>query len=412
MNYSDSERFASILEFNGFEYTSRPKDADCIIINSCSIRQKAEDRIVGLGRKMQPLKLSNPKLRIILSGCMAKRGWNNKTNSKYIDHLKKIMPWLDDIVETKEFFQNSPHSNYALIWPASAYIPVSFGCDHFCTYCIVPFARGKEVCRTFEEIKHEFDLAILHGVKNIVLLGQTVNRWRNQSSIGPQSFWELCKELDKGKGDFWLSFMSSHPNYISTEFIDFLAKSKHFRPYFHLALQSGSDKILARMNRRYNYADFKKIALYYKKRLPNATLSTDIIVGFPGETEEDFNETVKAMSELNFDMAYISEFSPRTGTAAARIPDDVSQKIKAQRKTYLNDKILAVTALNNNNKLIGSVRDCLIEKINSKFIMARLDNNKEIQISIPKSPKLHTINSFRKVKIISANPWALKGELL
>lgn len=447
MNYADSERFSTMLNQAGLENSAKLEKADLIIINTCSVRQKAEDRIIGLGRKLAPLKTKNKNLQIVLTGCMARRSWSDTNsifskNSKYFSKLFKDMPWLDKVLETRKFptflndlktaeffdFKQSPNN------PIHGLVPISFGCNHFCTYCIVPFSRGQEICRPFGDIYNEYKSLVESGFKDITLLGQTVNRWINpkfrsdfkiesvaavkipklnktrfdiESKTEPKDFLQLLEKLDSIEGDYWVNFVSSHPNYMTKEIVDFLATSKHIRPYFHFALQSGSNRILAKMNRRHKYEDFKKIALYYKSKLPYATLSIDIIVGFPGESEDDFKKTVSAMSELKFDAAYISEFSPRKGTPAANIPDDVPRKTKADRKAYLNDIILAKTALENNTKLVGKVFKCLIESSRNGISFGRLANNKEIRIRAKEMP-----NTFINVKIISCTPWALEGQVL
>jgi tRNA-2-methylthio-N6-dimethylallyladenosine synthase len=460
MNYSDSERFSAILEQADIKQVSSAKMADLIVINTCSVRQKAEDRIVGLGEKISAIKATNPNLITVLTGCMARRHWDekssnplqHKTENRWQEKLLKTMPWLDLIIETRNFGQlinilhNEPPiqddsvDEFISFKPninknIHGFVPISYGCNHFCTYCIVPFSRGKEICRDYKSIEAEFKTLLDQGFKDITLLGQTVNRWINPklttkyqlkspaatriSGLNtkieiegeePADFLQLLVKLDKFPGEYWISFVSSHPNYMSREIIDFLAQSKHFRPYFHFALQSGSDKVLARMNRGYTVAEFGAIAKYYKDCIPDATLSTDIIVGFPGETEEDFQATAKIMQELNFDNAFLSEFSPRKGTAAARITDDVPHKEKSRRKAYLNNEILAKTALANNERLVGKTKTALVEKITAKYIFARLDNNKEVRLPITKvgQPK---INDFVKVKIISCTPWALTAEI-
>jgi tRNA-2-methylthio-N6-dimethylallyladenosine synthase len=466
MNYSDTERFAAILESDGIKPAKGTSDADLIIINTCSVRQKAEDRIVGLGKKLAALKSTNPNLIIVLSGCMARRSWddlvliNTAKTAAEIKRQNKLfqdMPWLDIILETRNFPQilniinnrainpNPSIEEYLNYTPNTkgdlqGFIPISFGCNHFCTYCIVPFARGKEVCRSYDQILVEFQQLIQKGYKDITLLGQTVNRWINpkfhdqydiksaaaikipnlntihineNSESEPHDFLQLLEKLDQLPGDFWLSFVSSHPNYMTREIIDFMARAKHVKPYFHFALQSGSNKILAKMNRGYSVEDFSEIAKYYKQQLPDATLSTDIIVGFPGETEEDFQLSANIMRELKFDTAFISEFSPRKGTAAARITDDITLKTKAQRKAFLNDEILAHTALQNNQQLIGKEKKALLTKLTNKFIFGRLDNGKEIRIDRSDSPdRLLEANTFINVQIIDCTSWALSGKLL
>lgn len=457
MNYADGERFSAIIEqIPNYIQTDKLEDADLLILNSCSVRQKAEDRILGLGRMMEKLKINNPDLKIVLTGCMSRRNWAGKdtksplqqTQSQREEELKKVMPWVDFVLQSKDFHRlpqllgheiESKIDDYLSFKPNlrstfQAYVPISVGCDHFCSYCIVPFARGIEICRNGSDIIKEVKGLIDHGYKDIVLLGQTVNRYINPElnsfekelrgntkiaglnkkeledlSQPPRDFLQLLQIIDAMEGDFWLSFMSSHPNYMSTKLIDFMAKSQHIRPYLHFALQSGSNRILKRMNRRYLAEEFLKIGKYMKKEIKGLGLSTDIIVGFPGETQDDLDMTAKLMMRLEFDMAYISEYSPRKGTASALIKDDVAQNIKKKWKKYLNDEILAKTSLRNNQKLLGKNIKCLIEKkLKGNSYLARTGNYKEIMFSAQDV----RVGDFIDLKVTSVTPWALKGETL
>jgi len=462
MNYADSERFSGIIEVGcGYQKTDSLESADLIILNSCSIRQKAEDRVLGLGKKMLKLKSLNKNLKIVLTGCMARRTWagTTKTGSPIQmtqkdreEQLKKTLPWLDFVIESKDFHKlpeklgiknQTEIKEYLSFEPIlnsnfQAFVPISIGCDHFCTYCIVPFARGKEICRKPEDILKEVKNLIQNGYKDITLLGQTVNRWiapafdfdykqgnvantkiekLNKSLLedpkneSPKDFLQLLQVIDEIEGDYWLTFMSSHPNYMTSELIDFIGKSKHIRPYIHFALQSGSDNILQRMNRRYNSSEFKSIAKEMKEKIPGLGLSTDIIVGFPGETEEDLELSAKLMKELEFDMAYISEFSPRKGTAAGLIKDDISWDKKAEWKKYLNDEILAKTVRKNNEKMLGTIQKCLVEKdLGKGKYLARTANYKEVSFKVYDEKSKINLGDFVILKITKATNWALSGE--
>lgn len=457
MNYADGERFSAIIEqIPNYIQTDKLDKADLLILNSCSVRQKAEDRILGLGRLMEKLKNNNPELRIVLTGCMSRRNWAGKDSKSPLqqsqtqreEELKKVMPWVDYVLESKDFHKlpellgykiESRIDDYLSFKPNlsstfQAYVPISVGCDHFCSYCIVPFARGIEICREASDIILEVKELVAKGYKDIVLVGQTVNRYINPEldifgkglrgntrieglnkemltdlSKLPRDFLQLLQIIDAMEGDFWLSFMSSHPNYMSEQLIDFMAESKHIRPYLHFALQSGSDRILKRMNRRYSAEEFLKIGKYMKEKIKGLGLSTDIIVGFPGETQEDLEMTAKLMTQLEFDMAYISEYSPRKGTASALINDDVPQGLKKKWKRYLNDEILAKTALGNNQKMLGKVYKCLIEKnIKGDSNLARTGNYKEIMFKA----KDKRIGEFIDLRVTSVTPWALKGKAI
>ncbi|BCX14039.1 MAG: tRNA-2-methylthio-N(6)-dimethylallyladenosine synthase [Candidatus Dojkabacteria bacterium] len=487
MNLSDSERFSQYLNNLGLKETDTWKNADLVILNTCSVRQKAEDRIIGVVKNIRENSPIQPT--IVLTGCMARRVWDeskNVANSVQKDkltrenELKNLIPGLDIVVETKDFttlgerlgfktkFDDKPE-HYLSFKPKykssfQAYVPISTGCNHFCTFCIVPYSRGKEVCRDASEIIREvFDL-VKHGYKDITLLGQTVNRWINpqmkdmfeynealtkisglnetplhQKDLEkwrdffkaklnsseydfdnelkmPKDFLQLLQVIDQIPGEWWTTWISSHPNYMTKELISFVGQSSknnalenkgngHQRPYLHFALQSGSDKVLKRMNRRHTMKEFKEIVKLMKKEIPNLALSTDIIIGFIGETEEDFQLTLKAQKELEFDMIYIAEYSPRSGTAAARLPDKISPQIKAQRKEELNE-ILKKVAYKKNKKLIDKTLKVLIEGKDRKgYLSGRTPNNKIVRIKSDQS----LIGKFVDVKITSATPWALEG---
>lgn len=462
MNHSDSERFATIMEDIDYIPTSEYKDADLVVFNSCSVKQKAEDRILGLGKNMKKLKEVNPDLKIVLTGCMARRTWQgvSKTGSPIQmtqksreEQLKKRMPWVDIVIETKDFgkipqklgikvdFNENPE-HYLSFNPTyqnnfQAFVPISTGCDHFCTFCIVPFARGGEICRDANSIILEVENLIRSGYKDITLLGQTVNRWinpeydeemkqgmiantkinglnenlmDNQNCNEPKDFLQLLQRLDAIPGDWWMTFVSSHPNYMTEELIKFLAESKHFRPYLHFALQTGSNSMLKRMNRRHTIEEFIEKTKLFKKIIPGVGLSTDIIVGFPGETKEQFEDTKKVMLELEFDMAFISEFSPRKGTAAGLLKDDILHDLKEERKRILNDDVLAKSAKANNEKMLGTTQKVLVEKVTKIGLSGRTGNYKDTQIINSKDKNL--IGQFVSVKITSCTPWALTAELI
>lgn len=466
MNHSDSERFSTIVENIGYSPTDSYEDADLIVFNSCSVRQKAEDRVSGLKPLMDKLKTENSQLKIVLTGCMARRTWKgvSKTGSPLQmtqedreKELKKQMPWIDVVLETKEFgklpqklgkkvnFDNLP-DEYLSYKPkyknkVQAYVPISTGCDHFCTYCIVPFARGGEVNRPGEEIIHEIENLVYKGYKDITLLGQTVNRWINPKydkemkkgmiantqipelntqplkatrESEPKDFLQLLQVLDEIPGNWWMTFISSHPNYMTNKLIEFIGssvkKGKHMRPYIHFALQSGSNEILKRMNRRYTLEEFTDRADKMRKEIPGVTLTTDIIVGFPGETEDQFQETVKAMEDLSFDLAYINEYSPRKGTASALLKDNVPHKEKGRRKKHLNDLVLAKTSKSNKTELISSKQKVLVTKIKEGLALGKTKDFKDVKII--KTEKPLEQGSLVDVVITGATNWSLEGKLI
>lgn len=461
MNHSDSERFSSIIEGMGYTPTKSIEEADLLVFNSCSVKQKAEDRIFGLGKKIAKLKARNSGLKVILTGCMARRSWQGTTKTgspiQMTQHdreveLKKSLPWVDIVIETKDFgklptrlgfdtdFKRTPE-HYLSYKPKhknsfQAFVPISAGCDHFCTFCIVPFARGGEICRKAHAILSEVRQLVATGHKDITLLGQTANRWINPdfdqemkkgmiantridglntklmkdaTCDQPRDFLQLLQRIDQIEGEWWMTFVSSHPNYMTLELINFLAQSEHFRPYLHFAMQSGSDEILKRMNRRHTVQEFVDKTLLFKKMLPGVSLSTDVIVGFPGETHEQFMETADVMRQLEFDMAFISEFSPRKGTAAGLLKDSISRSEKARRKKYLNDEVLAKTALKNNKKLLKTRQKILIEAVSDKGMRGRTGSFKDTLVTDSRDRSL--IGKFLEATVIDCTPWALTATI-
>ncbi len=335
MNKADSERIAADLEEKGYKPASNEKEADLILVNMCSVRQSAVDRIYSLAPKLKKLKDKKPGLKTILTGCIIK------------SDRKKLVEKFDLITGKEKYSNCSPVYKNQLL----AYIPVSNGCNNFCTYCVVPFTRGRLVCRSHKEILKEVKKAVNHispppnfgggsnGAREIWLLGQNVNNYTSpdDSSI---NFAKLLKRVSDVPGDFKIKFTSPHPKNFSDELIETMASSGKIAHYLNLPLQSGDNKILKAMNRPYTAEQYKNLVEKIRKKMPDIVLSTDVIVGFPGETKFQFENTLKLFKELHFDMAYISKFSPRPGTAAAKIKDDIPKEEKERRWNVLNQIIL------------------------------------------------------------------------
>jgi tRNA-2-methylthio-N6-dimethylallyladenosine synthase len=444
MNHSDSERIASVCEAMGYSQAAEGQEADLYVINSCSIRQKAEDKVLGMGKKFQKLKSKNKELKAILTGCMAKRdvrqGQSTSTNyqEKYTGGLKKQMPWLDLVLEINdihtlptllgeevktevaEYFSVKPKYNSKF----QAFVPISTGCNKFCTFCIVPFTRGKEAYRPFDEIYHEIQNLVNAGYKEITLLGQNVNSWKSKIDgdlIVPVpkfrkekekdflDFADLMENLASIPGEFWLRFTSSHPYDINPRLIEICAQKENIAKQFHFALQSGSDGVLKRMNRHYSANEFKdKVDLIYKS-IPGVGITTDVIVGFCGETDKEFDETAELCEELKFDQIFISEYSQREGTIASKFyKDDVNREVKARRKLEL-DNILKKGLEENNKKLIGTTQKILVYKKNSKGLFGRNEQSKDVLISNPRPDQ--RLGEFVNVEVINAKGFHLEGKL-
>lgn len=477
MNIADSERCRAILESYGLSQVQDINEADIVVFNTCSVRQKAEDRVYGLKPFFEEFENTGKHPITILTGCMARRRFNKedvkrntttqKKKSTREKQIKLQAPWLDIVVEIQEFPEVYKRINKVLkdknieqlkirsTKPflevkrraernISAGITISHGCDHLCTYCIVPYARGREENRDSKSIIKETYEAVQNGSKDIILLGQTVNRWINPdykseyissnrlysridkinktplaisldnkeyaSEIVPKDFLQLLQVIDSIEGNYWLSFISSHPNYYTKELIDFIARSVknggHLKPFIHLALQSGNDEILRKMRRNHTIEEFKEKIRYMKTVIPEVSITTDIIVGFPGETDAQFNDTLEVCSELKFDQIYISEYSEREGTGASFMNDDIKHETKTHRKNLINE-VLKSTALQNNQRLINKETSVLVhKKVTNGTYQARTKHNKLIRI---KSKVPVEIGNIYKAEITKATPWALAG---
>ena len=302
MNKADSERIAASLEKKGYKPVQDLKKADLIVVNMCSVRQSAVDRIFGM-----PMKLRGIKAKKVLTGCILKKD------------LAKFREIFDEIKKMPQ--RSCP----------SAFIPISNGCDNFCAYCVVPYARGRLICRPQQEIIKEIKGAVKSGLKEIWLLGQNVNDYRSKTA----NFAKLVKLVNDIPGDFKFFFMSPNPKNFSEELINTLAKCKKFGRRLNLPIQSGDDTILKKMKRNYTTGQYQDLVARIRKKMPDINLSTDVIVGFPGETKKQFENTVKLFKKINFDIAYISKYSSRPGTAASKLKDDVSLEEKKRRAKIL-----------------------------------------------------------------------------
>ncbi len=316
MNKSDSERIAASLEKKGYKPVQSPKNADLIVVNMCSVRQSAVDRVFGLPKKLKDLKTKNHKLKTILTGCILKK---NK---------RKFAEIFDEIWDNHDYFNVAPKCQNKSL----AYVPISNGCSNFCAYCVVPFTRGKLACRLHQDILKEIRHLVKRGFKEIWLLGQNVNDYKSETI----NFARLVKMVNDLAGDFKFFFMSPNPKNFSDELINTLAKCKKFSRYLNLPIQSGDDKILKAMNRPYTAKQYKTLVKKIRQAMPDINLSTDAIVGFPGETVKSFENTVKLFKATKFDIAYIAKYSPRSGTAAYQMKDNVSREEKKRRAQILS----------------------------------------------------------------------------
>jgi len=440
MNKSDSERIAQVLESMGYQKTSNEQESDLLVVNMCSVRQSAVDRVYGMAKKFAKLKSQNSKVKTLLTGCVSKKDFSKfknffdfilpiKTLPKWQEFLKKKGVHFLPNQREKDFVENLK-CDYLKIKPKheksfSVFIPISTGCDNFCSFCIVPFVRGPLICRPANEILKEVKEAIKSGAKEIWLLGQNVNDYKfkmqnaNLKMTVQNSkfvnFAKLLKMINDIPGDFWIRFTSPHPKNFSNELIETMAKCQKVTPYLNLPLQSGDDEILEKMNRNYTTKDYenliKKIRQAfkeYRKRLEKeVAISTDIIVGFPGETRKQFENTVKFFKKIKFDMAYIAKFSPRPGTAAEKMKDNVSSKEKERRYKILTN-ILKKIAKKKNEKFLNKEIEVLVEEEKNGFLFGKSRHFKTVKFKGEKN----LIGEFVKVKVLKAEPFGLFGKLI
>ena len=352
MNIHESEKLCGMLEELGYKKTEDRNDADVIVFNTCCIRQGAEDRAFGNIGALKPLKRQKKDLIIAVCGCMTQQ-------EDRVEKLKSTFPFVDIIFGThnlykfKEFMIKRLESKKRVIEfctddklmpeqtnmvrddKVNAYVNIIYGCNNFCSYCIVPYVRGRERSRDFNEIVEEVKDLISKGYKSITLLGQNVNSYGNDIKDENVNFNNLLKTLAKLDGDFSIKFMSSHPKDLSKEVIDTISENEKISKEIHLPVQSGSNKILKAMNRHYTIEHYMDIVNYIKSKIPDVRLTTDIIVGFPGETEEDFEDTLNLIRNVKYDGIFGYMYSVRTGTKAEKMENQVPFEIKNERVNKL-----------------------------------------------------------------------------
>ncbi len=421
MNVHDSEQIRFYLEALGYLKTDVLEDADIVVLNTCAIRENAKDKVFGYLGRCKHLKSTNKDLIIVLTGCLMQlpsEVEEIEKNHKYIDIVigTHNLNELPDLIMNKagqniEVYSNSDevpeNVGYSRDSKISAWINIQYGCDKFCTYCIVPFTRGRERSRKMENILKEVEELKDKGYLEITLLGQNVNAYGKDLNLG-YDFADLLENIAK-IGIPRVRFVTSHPWNFTDRMIDVIAKYENIMPYIHLPIQSGSDNILKKMNRRYTIDEYKKLFDTIKARVPNVSITTDIIVGFPNETDEDFKATLDIVDYCKYDSAYTFIFSPREGTYAATLEDHVSMDEKNKRLQTLNKKVNAY-AMEANKKLVGKVVDVLIidksEKGEDK-VCGYTDTMK--LVNVIGSDDL--IGKIVPVKILDAKSFSLDGEV-
>ena len=422
-NEADSEKLAGLALSMGYEWTDLPDEADLILVNTCAIREHAEQKALSIIGQYKHLKAKNPGLVIGVCGCMV-------TQEHRSEELKRRYPYVDFTLGTaslhrlpmilckrwetqKRVFDrediSAPMEEGIPTYRASGYrawVSIMYGCNNFCSYCIVPYVRGRERSRAPGAILEEVRELVSKGYRDITLLGQNVNSYGKDRGDG-YDFADLLRELDSIEGDFWLRFMTSHPKDASRKLIDVMAESRHVVRQFHLPLQSGSDRILKAMNRHYDTERYLSTVDYLRERIPDVTLTSDIIVGFPGESEEDFEGTLAILRRVRFDMLYSFIYSPRKGTPAAAM-EQVPRDMQGARFDRLLQTQNAI-GKEQNQPLIGRTLRVLCDgesKTNSALYSGRTEGNKIVFFEGKPEEK----GCFVSVRIDRADAFALYGE--
>ena len=424
-NVADGERIKGMLSHAGFEFEDEPDNADFILFNTCAVREHAEDRVFGNVGALKNLKRKFPNTLIALCGCMMEQ--------KHIaDRMYKSFPYVGLVFGTHALHQFPELMYRALTTGKRVYVrdndddlihegipikrdgtfkgwlPIMYGCNNFCTYCIVPYVRGRERSREKDIIISEAKEMIESGYKDITMLGQNVNSYCKNLKNGV-SFAELLSEIDSIDGDYWLRFMTSHPKDCTRELIDTIAASKHVSKHLHLPFQSGSSRILKLMNRHYDREKYLDIVNYAKSKIPDVSLTSDVIVGFPGETYEDFKETLSLIREVEFTSLFTFIYSPRVGTPAAEMDDPIPASEKSKWFKELLD-VQEEIAAKRCSSMVGTTQRVLIESEKGKdgILNARTSGNIIVETKAPKE----LIGTFQNVEVTSAGRWILKGKVI
>lgn len=417
MNKSDSERIVGLLASLGGVEAEGPDEADLVLLNTCSVRQSAENRVFGQLHNLAQLKKTCPEMLIGVTGCMPGRDQSGDLRVKLsgVDLFFPIidLPQLADKLIDLGLIKAGAHSVMASYWDITprfrnnyqAMVPIQIGCNNYCTYCIVPYARGRETNRPVADILREVRDLANRGFLEIQLLGQVVNNYQ-APDMENFSFATLLREINKIEGINRIQFVSVDPQYIDDEMIEALALPKIMN-YLHLAVQSGSDAILKKMNRKYTAEKFLEIIEKIRKVRPDIALGTDIIVGFPGETEDDFQKTVELYKKADFDIAYLAQYSPRPGTAAALLEDDVSH-LEKERRWRILQNLMEEIVLRKNQKYTDQTVEVLVERCVDEEKNIYAGNSREYKLVEFASPS-DVIGKIVKVKINKAEMWRLVG---
>ena len=426
MNEHDSEAIIGIAEELGYSKAESQEEADLIILNTCAIRENAENRVFGELGRLKRLKRTNPDLILGVCGCMSQE-------EKVVNQIMEKYQYVDLVFGTHNIYRLPEYIHNALmgkervieVWSQEgeiienmprtrqgsikAWVNIMYGCDNFCSYCIVPYVRGRERSRNPEDIINEIKDLVANGVVEIMLLGQNVNSY-GKNLENPITFAQLLEQVEKIDGLKRIRFMTSHPKDLSDELIEVMAKSKKICKQMHLPLQSGSTALLQKMNRHYTKEQYLELVRKLREAIPDIGISTDIIVGFPGETEEDFLETLDVVKQAEYESAFTFIYSKRSGTPAAKMENQVSDDVIKDRF----DRLLAVVneiSKKKTEKYQGTVQEVLIEEVNKKipgYVTGRLSNNAVVHFEGNKED----IGQLVNVRLNEAKGFYYMGEIV
>ena len=424
MNVADSQRVSSALEQLGYSFTAAAEEADVIVLNTCVVRQSAEDKALGRLTSLRPLKERNPSLVINLMGCMV--------GVRGAQVLRQRLPFVDvfsppsdpgplvshltqgeiQSMESDETTRRFQLMDEALLLPSrerglvSAHVPVVYGCSHACTFCIIPFRRGVERSRPVGDIVSEIRALVQQGVREVTLLGQIVDRYGRDIPDGPDLA-GLLRIVHEVEGLQRIRFLTSHPNYFTRDLMETVAELPKVMPHIEVPIQAGDDDVLARMKRGYTQREYRNLIDRIRHTIPDCSIATDVIVGFPGETEAQFMETYRVLADLRLDVAHLARYSPREGTVATRrMPDDVDDAEKMRRFRLLEELQESIVA-KINQAYLGRRVDVLFEERVRDRWKGRTQNNKLVFVEADAELKGRTLPAM----VTWAGPWSMQASL-
>jgi tRNA-2-methylthio-N6-dimethylallyladenosine synthase len=436
MNEADSQRLASELERLGYQPTARAESADVIVLNTCVVRQSAEQRVYGRLNSLRPLKARRPEMVIGLMGCLVGLRDPAPLRAQF-PHVDVFLPPSDpaplvELLRQRQLDQQAqtlaamalaagprpldegfmlPMADRGTL--VAAYVPIIYGCNHVCAFCIVPYRRGRERSRPPAEVVAEVRSLVAQGVRQVTLLGQIVDRYgydlteHREESIEHSPLAALLRELNEVDGLYRMRFLTSHPSYLREDILDAVSELPKVCAHIEVPVQSGDDEVLQRMRRGYTVDEYRRLIARIRERLPGAGIATDVIVGFPAESEEQFQHTYRLLEELELDMVHVAMFSPRPGTAAARWPDDVPPTEKKRRLLAIND-LQARLASRLNARLLGQTVEVLVEGQHRGKWQGRTRSNKLVFFTDESDWR----GRLALVRVERTSPWSLQGTVV